>query len=121
MSYGYQEIATILNLQDAKLLRVRHKGFDWNKIKSELRLISEEVKIENPESIHYVFGGMAPISVSLIIRMFEAKGFAAIQKSKYFQKAAHLCKSSGHSGGAQPRRAFLCHLSKLHQLWSLQP
>ena len=66
MCYGYQEIATILNLQDSRLLKIRDKRFDWNKIKSELDLVNEEVKIDQPQSIHYVFGGMAPISVSLL-------------------------------------------------------
>ena len=66
MCYGYQEISTILNLQDARLLKVRDKKFDWNKIKQELSLVNEEVKLDNPNSIHYVFGGMAPISVSVI-------------------------------------------------------
>lgn len=33
MCYGYQEIATLMNLQDAKLVRPRDKVFDWTKIK----------------------------------------------------------------------------------------
>jgi len=80
MCYGYQEISTILNLQDARLLKVRDKKFDWDKLKSELNLVNEEVKIDQPESIHYVFGGMAPISVSVLERMFALKGFQAIQR-----------------------------------------
>merc|ERR1712060_1020521 len=74
------EISTILNLQDARLLKVRDKKFDWNKIKQELSLVNEEVKLDNPNSIHYVFGGMAPISVSVIERMFGSEGFQAIQR-----------------------------------------
>ena len=46
----------------------------------ELNLINEEVKLDDPQSIHYVFGGMAPISVSLLIRMFEQRGFQAISR-----------------------------------------
>lgn len=48
MCYGYQEIATIMNLQDSRLLKLRDKRFDWPKIKSELQLINEEIKIDNP-------------------------------------------------------------------------
>lgn len=80
MCYGYQEIATILNLQDSRLLKVRDKKFDWSKIRSELNLVNEEVRLDNPQSIHYVFGTMAPISVSLLIRMFEQRGFQAISR-----------------------------------------
>lgn len=80
MCYGYQEVATILNLQDSRLLKVRDRKFEWDKIKSELNLVNEEIRIDDPQSIHYVFGGMAPISVSVIVRMFEARGFHAIKK-----------------------------------------
>ncbi len=33
MCYGYQEVATLCNLQDSGILRVRDKGFDWSDIK----------------------------------------------------------------------------------------
>jgi len=45
MSYGYQEIATILNLQDSRLLKVRDKKFDWKQIKDELNLVEEALNI----------------------------------------------------------------------------
>ena len=57
---------------------MRDKKFDWNKIKQELNLVNEEIRIDDPQSIHYVFGGMAPISVSVLERMFESKGFQNI-------------------------------------------
>jgi hypothetical protein len=31
--YGYQEIATMMNLQDAKLIRPKDKTLDWAKVK----------------------------------------------------------------------------------------
>ena len=33
MCYGYQEIPTLMNLQDARLLRLKDKTYDWTKIK----------------------------------------------------------------------------------------
>ena len=72
----------MLNMQDSRLFKIKDKRFDWNKIKNELQLISDEVNIANPQSIHYVFGGMAPISVSLIERMVDFKGFIPMQKGK---------------------------------------
>ena len=48
MCYGYQEIATMLNLQDSRLFKVKDKRFDWNKIKNELQLINETVNIADP-------------------------------------------------------------------------
>lgn len=83
MCYGYQEIATVLNLQDARLLKQRDKRFDWNKIKSELNLlVDDESGPQRPDipDIHYVFSFMAPISVSLIHHMFMNRGFVHIQR-----------------------------------------
>ena len=39
MNYGYSEIITLMNLQDAKLLRVKDKKFDWSKLKKVTRMI----------------------------------------------------------------------------------
>ncbi len=33
MNYGYQELITLMNLQDAKLLRAKDKRLDWAKLK----------------------------------------------------------------------------------------
>ena len=44
-------------------------------------MIDEEINMANPQSIHYVFGGMAPITARLIERMFEQRGFQAIQRA----------------------------------------
>ena len=89
MCYGYQEIATILNLQDARLIKVRDRKFDWSKIKSEFNIINEggDDGQQAERSIHYVYGGMAPISVSVLKKMFDAGGFNAIAKGKCTQSS----------------------------------
>ena len=74
----------MLNLQDSRLLKLRDKKFDWSKIKQELNLVNEEIRIDDPRSIHYVFGGMAPISVSVLEYMFNLNGFQVISRSKSF-------------------------------------
>ena len=38
--YGYQEISTMLNLQDARLFKIRDKKMDWGKIKNVSTLIA---------------------------------------------------------------------------------
>ena len=43
-----------------------------------MQLVKEEEG--GPQTIHYVFGSMAPISVSLLHRMFEQRGFQAISR-----------------------------------------
>lgn len=46
--YGYQELITLMNMQDSMLLRAKDKRFDWPKMKKVFGLINEEVKIDRP-------------------------------------------------------------------------
>lgn len=48
---------------------------DWNKLKKEFQLITEEVKIDRPTEISYVFGGYAPLSIKFIEMLIEREGF----------------------------------------------
>lgn len=80
MCYGYQEIATVLNLQDARLLKPRDKRFDWNKIKSEFELVIDE-ESPAPQDHFGVFSFLDPISVRLLERIFkDNRGFAGNSK-----------------------------------------
>jgi len=48
MCYGYQEIPTLMNLQDAKLLKHRNtddKNFVWETIKESFGLIKDRVDV----------------------------------------------------------------------------
>jgi hypothetical protein len=43
-------------------------------------LIQEDVKLDKPEDIHYVFSGLAPLSVRLIEMMMNLGGFNRIKE-----------------------------------------
>ena len=82
--YGYQEINTLINLQEAGLFKVKGKEqIDWKKLKTKFSLISEEVNIANPNDIAYVYGGYAPLSIRFIEQIFNNKGFARMGDCKY--------------------------------------
>ena len=72
MCYGYQEIVTLMNLQEAGLLKEKNKkaigyfDWNWNKIKESYQLVNEEFDFRNPDDISYVFNGCAPLSVRII-------------------------------------------------------
>ena len=86
MCYGYQEIPTLINLQEAGLFRVKSKDvIDWNKLKREYRLITEEVKIDKPTEISYVYGGYAPLSIRFVEMLMEKEGFRNMPNCKCFQ------------------------------------
>ena len=81
-----------MNLQDAKLLRVKDKKLDWAKLKKvtyfklkqmqEFKLINEETRIQDPVDISYVYNGYSPMSIKLIELIFQAGGFAKSESSK---------------------------------------
>lgn len=73
--YGYNEVATLCNLEVAGLFRQRDKGLDWAEVKERFKLIEEDIDIKNPKSYSYVFGGLKPLSVKFIETIFDKKGF----------------------------------------------
>jgi hypothetical protein len=85
MNYGYSEMITLMALQEAKLLRVKDKRFDWSKLKKIFKLINEEVRIKDPNDISYVYNGYAPLSVKFIETIILNGGFQKLEKddSKY--------------------------------------
>ena len=85
LNYGYQEMVTLMNLQDAGLFRQKldkkQPGyFDWNweKIKTTFNLIDENMNRHSPSDISYVYNGYSPISVRLIEFFIEHKGISTL-------------------------------------------
>lgn len=85
MNYGYQEMVTLMNLQDAGLFRMKFdkkqpEYFDWNwqKIKDTFNLIDEGMNRLSPSDISYVYNGYSPISVRLIEYFIEHKGITPL-------------------------------------------
>ena len=81
MNYGYQEIVTLMNLQEAGLFKLKDKKapgyFDWNwsKIKEIYNLVNDTgANPMGPSDISYVYNGYAPISVRLIQFMLDNNG-----------------------------------------------
>ena len=91
MNYGYQEIVTLMKLQDAGLLKLKDKKapgyFDWNwdKITAALNLVNENVNYASPSDISFVHNGFAPISIRLIEYILENKGMAALHAKGIFK------------------------------------
>lgn len=84
MNYGYQEIVTLMNLQDAGLFKLKDKKapgyFDWNweKIKNVLNLVNEDINLVSPSDFSFVHNGYAPISIRLIEMILENNGIQPI-------------------------------------------
>lgn len=91
MNYGYQEITTLMNLQDAGLFKLKDKKapgyFEWNweKIKTSLDLVNTETNLTSPSDISYVYNGFCPLSVRLIERVIDQKGMAPMLAKGIFK------------------------------------
>jgi hypothetical protein len=84
MNYGYQEIVTLMNLQDAGLFKLKDKKapgymeWNWEKIKTSLELLNEECNMVAPSDISFVFNGFCPLSVRLVERLVDQNGMQAL-------------------------------------------
>eukprot|EP00347_Sterkiella_histriomuscorum_P010829 403374767 len=90
MNYGYQEVITLMNLQDSKLLRVKDKRLDWPKLKKAFKLINEETRIQDPTDISYVYNGYSPLSIKLIETIFQSGGFAKTEEKLKILPGQHI-------------------------------
>jgi len=86
MNYGYQEMITLLNLQEAGLFKLKDKkapgyfDWNWNKIKDNFKLVNDEgVNFMAPADISYVYNGFSPISVKIIEMILEHQGINPIR------------------------------------------
>lgn len=86
-NYGFEEVVTLMNLQDSRLLRVKDKRLDWAKLKKVFKLINEETRIQDPVDISYVYNGYSPLSVKLIETVFMQGGFSKTEDSKLLVKS----------------------------------
>ena len=59
---------TLMNLQDAGLVKVKDKRdkWNWDTIKTTFNLINDEITETNPNDFSYVFSGYAPLSIRII-------------------------------------------------------
>lgn len=86
MNYGYHEMITLMNLQDAGLFKVKDKKapgyFDWtwSKICNQFKLINEEVNIEQPSDYSFIFNGYSPISIKIVENIIQSGGLSRIMK-----------------------------------------
>ena len=92
MNYGYQEMVTLMNLQDAGLFKQKldkkQQGYfdwNWNKIKETFNLIDENMNRKAPQDFSYVYNGYAPISVRLIEFFIEHKGLTSMLQKNWLK------------------------------------
>ena len=82
--YGFEEMNTLLNMEEMGLFRKKQGKYDWARIMKEFLIINEETQLKNPVDYSYVYNGYSPLSVKVVEYLMNSKGFAAIEsKLKY--------------------------------------
>jgi hypothetical protein len=65
-SYGYQSMYVLLNLEKHGLLGLTNKRRNFSALARELKLFVNNVNVQQPTDIAYLFNGYAPMSVRLL-------------------------------------------------------
>eukprot|EP00744_Colponema_vietnamica_P021985 GILI01031525.1.p1 GENE.GILI01031525.1~~GILI01031525.1.p1 ORF type:complete len:440 (-),score=103.59 GILI01031525.1:114-1328(-) len=74
-TYGFELLFTLNNLERSGLFKKQETKFNWNSVKKAWRLIVEDVDVQNPSDISYVFSGYAPLSVRMIEAALKPNGW----------------------------------------------
>ena len=80
--YGFQELFLWNNLEKVNILKSQEGSSYYNDIDKKLKLIFEDVDLNEPNDISYSYSGYAPISVRLIEKAIT-KGWKSIDDVLY--------------------------------------
>ncbi|XP_057842503.1 vacuolar protein-sorting-associated protein 33 homolog isoform X3 [Cryptomeria japonica] len=78
-SYGFEHMATLINLEKSGLFKKQDSKSNWVTVKRGLNLVVEDVDDANPNDIAYVFSGYAPLSIRLVQHALRA-GWRSIEE-----------------------------------------
>ena len=80
--YGFQELFLLNNLEKINILKNQEGSNYYNDIEKKLKLIYEDVDLNEPNDISYSYSGYAPITVRLIEKAI-IKGWKSIEDILY--------------------------------------
>ena len=80
--YGFEELFLLNNLEKINILKPQESSSYHNDIEKKLKLIYEDVDLNEPNDISYAYSGYAPISVRLIEKAIT-KGWKNIEDVLY--------------------------------------
>ena len=80
--YGFEELFLLNNLEKINILKPQENSSYYNDIEKKLKLIYEDVDLNEPNDISYAYSGYAPISVRLIEKAIT-KGWKNIEDVLY--------------------------------------
>ena len=80
--YGFEELFLWNNLEKINILKPQESSSYYNDIEKKLKLIYEDVDLNEPNDISYAYSGYAPISVRLVEKAIT-KGWKNIEDVLY--------------------------------------
>jgi hypothetical protein len=79
--YGFQELFLWNNLERTNIIKTQESSY-YNDIEKKLKLIYEDVDLNEPNDISYAYSGYAPISIRLVEKAIT-KGWKSIEDVLY--------------------------------------
>ena len=105
--YGFQELFLWNNLEKIKVLKPQEGSNYYNDIEKKLKLINEDVDLNEPNDISYSYSGYAPISIRLIEKALT-KGWKNIEDVLYKIPGVYdFPKEEKKQGTGNNQRIFL--------------
>ena len=80
--YGFQELFLWNNLEKSNIIKSQEGSYYYNDIEKKLKLIYEDVDLNEPNDISYAYSGYAPISIRLVEKAVS-KGWKSIEDVLY--------------------------------------
>ena len=78
--YGYKDIFLWNNLEKMEILKTQDSNYFYSTTNSDLKLIYEDIDINNPNDSSYAYSGYCPICVRLIEKAFK-DGWGTIKET----------------------------------------
>lgn len=112
-AYGYQHLLTFNALEKMELLQPRSSGTamllpttgmqtgiktNYNYLRSNLRLVVEEVSERDPKDVSYVYSGFAPLSIRLVQCVLQKSYVSSLVRSSGPASAALNTASTASPG-----------------------
>eukprot|EP00357_Protocruzia_adherens_P031928 CAMPEP_0114991808 /NCGR_PEP_ID=MMETSP0216-20121206/11580_1 /TAXON_ID=223996 /ORGANISM="Protocruzia adherens, Strain Boccale" /LENGTH=590 /DNA_ID=CAMNT_0002355181 /DNA_START=29 /DNA_END=1801 /DNA_ORIENTATION=- len=65
-TYGYEEVFLLSNLERAGLFYKQETRSNWSTLDKKFKIINEDVNVQNPDDLSYVYSGYSPLGVKIL-------------------------------------------------------